>query len=87
MDASSSRIGHTGRVYENTLLDENAAAHFAFGFGFGVAREPDDRKGARTVNRSSMHLDVMIGTDDFDATGITARGDRLALIESGAWQL
>ena len=87
VDASSSRIGSTGRVYENTLLDENAAAHFAFGFGFGLAREPDDREGARTVNRSSMHLDVMIGTDDFDAVGVTGSGDRIALIESGTWQL
>lgn len=87
VDASSSRIGRSGRVYENTLLDENAAAHFAFGFGFGVAREPDDREGARTVNRSSMHLDVMIGTDDFDAVGVTPSGERVGLIESGAWQL
>src|SRR5581483_10279200 len=28
---ASSRIGQTGRIYYNTLLDENAAAHFAFG--------------------------------------------------------
>jgi aminopeptidase len=87
VDASTSRIGRTGRVYENTLLDENAAAHFAFGFGFGVAREAGDRVGQRTVNRSTEHLDVMIGTEDFDATGIAAGGERIPLIASGAWQL
>ncbi|MGE5689194.1 MAG: aminopeptidase [Pseudomonadota bacterium] len=87
VDASTSRIGRTGRVYENTLLDENAAAHVAFGFGFGVAREPGDAAGARSVNTSSLHLDVMIGTDDFEAVGITAAGDRVALISSGQWRL
>jgi aminopeptidase len=37
----SSRIGQTGRVYEATLLDENAASHIAFGRGFDGARRPD----------------------------------------------
>jgi len=31
---ASSRIGQAGRIYYNTLLDENAAAHIAFGLGF-----------------------------------------------------
>ena len=31
---ASSRIGAAGRVYWSSLLDENAASHFAFGFGF-----------------------------------------------------
>jgi hypothetical protein len=30
---------------------------------------------------------VMIGTEDFDATGIAAGGERIPLIASGAWQL
>jgi hypothetical protein len=29
----------------------------------------------------------MIGTDDFEVTGIAARGRRLPLISEGAWQL
>ncbi|HSC90280.1 MAG TPA: aminopeptidase [Gaiellaceae bacterium] len=87
VDATTSRIGRSGRVYENTLLDENAAAHFAFGFGFGVARERGDRAGARTVNRSSLHLDVMVGTDELEATGVRENGSRLSLIADGAWQL
>ena len=35
---SSSRIGKAGRIYYNTLLDENAAAHIAFGSGFAHTR-------------------------------------------------
>jgi aminopeptidase len=80
----SSRIGQTGRIYYNTLLDENAAAHIAFGSGFGQSRAP----GTRTrVNNSTLHLDVMIGTDDLEATGITADGQHIPLVAGGAWQL
>src|SRR5204863_64752 len=71
----SSRIGQTGRTYSNTLLDENAAAHIAFGAGFPHTREP----GAPRVNQSALHLDVMIGTDDFEVTGVGARDRRVPL--------
>src|SRR4029079_3381477 len=52
---ASSRIGETGRIYYNTLLDENAAAHIAFGSGFGGTRSETP---ARGVNNSAIHLDV-----------------------------
>jgi aminopeptidase len=83
----SSRIGATGRTYFNTLVDENAAAHIAFGSGFGTARirEPGRRPGP--FNRSGLHLDVMIGTDDTEATGIARDGRRVPLIADGVWQL
>jgi aminopeptidase len=81
---SSSRIGRTGRIYYNTLLDENAAAHIAFGSGFGGTRSENP---PRAVNHSTMHLDVMIGSPDLEATGISARGRRIPLIRGGAWQI
>jgi aminopeptidase len=80
---ASSRIGQTGRVYYNTLLDENAATHIAFGSGFGNTRSEDP---ARRVNRSTIHLDVMIGSPELEATGVNARGRRIPLIRDGAWQ-
>ena len=81
---ASSRIGQTGRVYYNTLLDENAAAHIAFGSGFGGTRSETP---ARGVNRSTIHLDVMIGSPELEATGVAARGRRIPLIREGAWQI
>ena len=81
---ASSRIGETGRIYYNTLLDENAAAHIAFGAGFGGTRSETP---ARGVNRSTIHLDVMIGSPDFEATGIDRRGRRIPVIRDGAWQI
>ena len=85
---SSSRIGKAGRIYYNTLLDENAAAHMAFGSGFPHTRVDHTKsRAARGVNNSDAHVDVMIGTPDFEATGIGARGRRIPLIADGVWQL
>ncbi|HJQ75618.1 MAG TPA: aminopeptidase [Gaiellaceae bacterium] len=81
---ASSRIGQTGRIYYNTLLDENAAAHIAFGSGFGGTRTETP---ARGVNRSTIHLDVMIGSPELEATGVNARGRRIPLIREGLWQI
>jgi aminopeptidase len=78
----NSRIGQAGRVYGDTLLDENAAAHIAFGDGFGATRKEDG-----PINRSAVHLDVMIGSDEVEVTGVGARGKRIPLIVGGEWQL
>ena len=84
----SSRIGRTGRVYWNTLIDENAAAHIAFGAAFDNTRVPlDGARGARGLNRSTIHLDVMIGSDELEATGIARGGRRVPLIRDGSWQI
>ena len=81
---ASSRIGQSGRIYNNTLLDENAAAHIAFGSGFGGTRSETP---ARGINHSTIHLDVMIGGPDLEATGFNARGRGIPLIRDGAWQI
>jgi aminopeptidase len=81
----ASRIGRAGRMYFNTLLDENAAAHIAFGFGFEGARIVEPGRRAAGVNRSNLHLDVMIGTEELEATGVAAGGRRVPLIAGGAW--
>jgi aminopeptidase len=80
---ATSRIGQSGRTYFHTLLDENAAAHIAFGAGFGATREGS----TRGLNRATVHLDVMIGSPDFEVTGITEAGKRLPLIAGGLWQI
>jgi len=81
---STSRIGQSGRMYYDTLLDENAAAHIAFGSGFGGTRT---KKPALRLNQSSVHLDVMIGSPDFEVTGVNAKGKRIAVIRDGLWQI
>jgi aminopeptidase len=84
----SSRIGQARRTYWNTLIDENAAAHMAFGFPFQQTRvDHPEARGRRGLNRSDIHLDVMIGTDDFEAAAWTADGREVALLADGTWQL
>lgn len=78
----NSRIGQAGRIYGDTLLDENAAAHIALGDGFGATRTAGG-----PINRSAVHLDVMIGSDAVEVTGIGSRGRRIPLISGGEWRL
>src|SRR4051794_19363329 len=82
----SSRIGQTGRVYYNGLLDENAAAHMAFGSGFAKTRTMPIGQKRYGVNRAKTHIDVMIGTDALDADGVSQSGRRVPLVADGTWQ-
>jgi aminopeptidase len=84
---SSSRIGRTGLVYYNGLLDENAAAHMAFGSGFAKTRTVPIGRKRYGVNQSKTHIDVMIGTDDLEAVGVTQKGRRVTLVAGGVWQI
>ena len=80
-----SRIGQLGTVFYETLLDENAASHIAFGSGFTWAVETDDDR-AR-VNESAVHIDFMIGDDDVSVTGLTSDGGQVPLLRDGVWQV
>jgi aminopeptidase len=84
---SSSRIGQTRRIYYNGLLDENAAAHMAFGSGFAKTRTVPIGRARHGVNRSRTHIDVMIGTDELEAIGIRQNGKPVHLIRDGVWQV
>jgi aminopeptidase len=78
------RIGQLGTVFYDTLLDENAASHIALGDGSDEGLSAEDR--ARR-NRSSIHIDFMIGGNDVAVTGITRDGDRVPVLLDGTWQI
>ena len=87
---ASSPINRSGVLFYNTLFDENAACHIAFGAGYptnirgGSAMTRDDlmKKG---LNNSAIHEDVMIGAADTHVTGITKRGEEVTIFENGEW--
>jgi aminopeptidase len=81
---SSGRVGPLGTVFYDTLIDENAASHIAIGQGFDWAVGEDE--GPR-VNRSEVHIDLMIGRPDMTVTGITADGAKMPLLVGGEWQI
>ena len=79
------RIGPLETVFLDTLIDENAASHIALGNGYESPVE-DEADRAR-VNRSSVHIDFMIGSPELDVDGITREGDTAPLLRNGAWQI
>ena len=76
------RIGALDTVFYDTLLDENAASHIAFGQGFPFL-VPDDATGR--VNASDIHLDFMIGSPEMRVHGITPAGDEEPILVEGRW--
>jgi aminopeptidase len=78
------RIGALDTVFYDTLLDENAASHIAFGQGFPFVIGEQARG---RVNASELHLDFMIGSHDLEVTGITADGDRVPVLVEGHWHV
>jgi aminopeptidase len=79
------RIGRTGTVFFDTLLDENAASHIALGSAYAMCLE-DDADRAR-MNESEIHVDFMIGSEDVTVTGVTAAGERVPVLAGGAWRV
>src|SRR4051794_15981415 len=77
------RIGKLDTVFYDTLLDENAASHIAFGQGFPfLAPGREDQ-----INESQIHIDFMIGSEELLITGITRDGERVPVLRRGAWQI
>ena len=87
-----SRVGQTGIVFFDTLFDENAACHIAYGAGFtkcvkGYERLTREELLERGVNDSTVHTDFMIGSPEVDVDGIEPGGAAVPILRDGDWQL
>ncbi len=83
-----SPISTSGLVFENILLDENAACHFALGSAYpsclrGGTAMSDEELEEVGANRSRQHLDFMIGSDDTDVDGLRPDGSSIRIISKG----
>jgi aminopeptidase len=86
----SSPVKQTGLVFSDTLFDENATCHIAFGAGLPDILDPPlpkDELLDAGINVSGIHTDFMIGGEDVDVDGLDAGGDATPIIRGDVWQL
>lgn len=86
-----SPISKSGVLFFNTLFDENASCHFAFGKAY-----PSCIKGGEDMSmeeliahginaESNTHVDFMVGTDDLSIVGTTHDGREIPVMRNGNW--
>jgi aminopeptidase len=80
----TSRIGQTGQVFFETLYDENASCHVAYGSAYAEAVEGGVIEG---VNVSSVHTDFMLGGPDVDVDAVLHDGTIVPLLRDDTWQV
>ena len=82
-----SPISNQNLLFYNTLFDENAACHIAFGEAYpcleGGQQMTKDELKARGLNDSITHVDFMIGTPDLSIVGTTRDGRQVPIFENG----
>ncbi len=88
----SSAVKKTGLIFHDTLFDENATCHIAFGSGFpkalnGSSGLSPDELLERGINVSGVHTDFMIGGPDVDVVGVARDGAETPIIRDDVWQL
>lgn len=89
---ADSVVAELGRLYYNTLFDENSSSHLALGHAYrfclkGGASGGERQFALRGGNTSSIHVDFMIGSDELALTGVTRTGRRLPILDRGHWVL
>lgn len=83
-----SPISNSNITFYNTLFDENAACHLAFGRSYPINLAnseglSDEELVERGANNSIIHVDFMIGTSDLEITGYTYDDKEVKIFTSG----
>lgn len=85
-----SPISQSGITFYNTLFDENASNHLALGSAYafsliGGTEMSEEELKAAGLNRSTVHVDFMIGSKDMDVDGVRADGSTVPIFRNGDW--
>ncbi|HEY6962287.1 MAG TPA: aminopeptidase [Gaiellaceae bacterium] len=89
---AGSRIGARNLLFYNTLLDENAASHLAYGMAYATAVEDADELSPEEqlelgINQSHMHVDFPVGGPDVEVEGVLRDGTTVAIAAGDEWLL
>jgi aminopeptidase len=87
-----SAIRRAGVMFHDTLFDENAGCHIAWGRGFefavpGARDMTPEQQLAAGLNVSSVHTDVVIGGPEVAVDGISAEGTATPILREDRWVL
>lgn len=88
----NSPVNQTGLLFSNTLFDENACCHFAFGFAFknnikGYENMSEEDFKEVGFNDSVNHVDFMIGSEDLEIKGYDFDGKEYVIFKDGVWAI
>jgi aminopeptidase len=82
----SSEVGKLGLIFSNTLFDENATCHIAYGNGFSYA-VGDERDRAAGLNESAVHTDFMVGGPEVEIEGKDRTGSCTPIMRDNEFQI
>jgi aminopeptidase len=79
-----SRVGQARTLFYDTLFDENATCHIAWGSGYPSSVEGEPGEG---LNVANIHVDFMVGGPDLEVDALLADGTAVPVIREEAWML
>ena len=87
-----SPVNKTGLLFYNTLYDENACCHLAIGRAFNECikdfqNKTEEEIKAIDLNKSMIHVDFMIGSEDLSIVATTYSNEEVQIFENGTWAI
>jgi len=82
----SSEVAKLGLTFGNTLFDENATCHLAYGAGFAFCVD-DEADRLAGLNHSAVHTDFMVGGPEVDVDGRDPSGAWIPILRHNEFQV